>query len=174
MDIVKELAKVNSSKKFGEEVVNGLISEFKELQHKIYLFQIVVMANKIEDAVAKGIFSKTKFIDIDIVIEDGGSHRVVYDLLDKNKEFIEPYNKNGEDTKQAKLLNKLVDKIEGFSAEQINPKLNENIILELKLGIKEKIFDLFLSKELKSIYDYNQMQLELSNGQESNTKRPKI
>lgn len=46
-----------------------------------------------------------------------------------------------------------------FYSEKL--KDNSKHCLELKLGIKEKILDLFLCEELKKVYEYSNMQLDL-------------
>jgi len=174
MDIKKELAQLNSSKNFGEDIVDDLASQLKEFKDKVHLFNVIFIANKIEDAVINGFFINEKYLNLDLMIQQGFNYNIMCDLLDEDRGLILDYTNINSNTKQTEFIQNLFNKINGFSSEDINSEFDKDVELELKLGIKDKIIDLLLSKELKATLEYNKMGMELPKTPKNKSKNIKM
>jgi hypothetical protein len=185
MDIKKELEEISSSQNFGASIYNELkkqeeelINQQNELLKKMHLINIISAAHEIESLIENNFFDKNgvKFLEIITGTDYHNNKEVYFDCLDKDKEFAEHPSDDEDNNYYPNLLSKIF-KIEELNLELTNIKFksDDNKTFELKVGVGEKILKLFLSKELKAIYDYNKMQVDVpNNNNNENGKRLKI
>lgn len=177
MDIKKELEKLNSTKGFGENIIKDIINEQEELEKKLYLFKVMVLANKLEDAVGKDFFKPEQIASVKIFFEFYDHIYVdteFYLITESGEKVSESHNKIYYE-KPILFFGELFgelgrNKVDFISSDN---ELKE-IKIELKSGIKEKVLEIFLSEELKTILEYNKMELDLPNNNENNSKRMKM
>lgn len=181
MDIRKELVQITEDSNYAENLVEGIAFQLEELVKKSYLFKVIAFANTMEKVVESGLFKEesVKYIVPECFYagnEYTGNKGCEFGcslIDDKGRTFVQ--DSSGGYTQSAKIIRSALNKVEGFSAELVNDKfLGVDHRLELTIGIGEKIIDLFLNEELKKIYDYNKMQLEVPNYNDSSTKKLKM
>jgi hypothetical protein len=169
MDITNDLKKILLNNKYGDEIVINIKKKQDELVIKLHLFKIISLSNKVEKAVNKNFFEGTniKFIEMECLHDEDGLF-INFSLSDKNHTLIA----SSHYPKQKIFFNSLFSHIKDLDVNLSNQILLKSYhILELKFGVGEKLLDLFLSEELKKIYDYNKMKIDLPN---SNEKVKKI
>jgi hypothetical protein len=176
MDIKNELQSLNSNDKLGLEIVKKLELEQLELLKKMHIFKSVLLANQLERLVSTDFFSKVgmNILKLNQKYHKDFGHNINFYLVDerrnKNYTYYDTFT-----VEQAVVLHKVFENFGMFNIELTDKKLMENmhISFDLKPGIKEKFLEIILSKELKSIYEYNNMGLELENNN-SSSKKPKL
>jgi hypothetical protein len=183
MDIKKELEKFESANDYGSKLVNEMKTQVEELNKKVYLFKALTLAKKLEEKVNTDFFKNEEMKFIQLIVDRHETktehYKMMIGILDKNKELIVPTNDQGVNNNQTvwlmKVLKELLEdgKLDNkfMNKEAIN---KHGSILELKSGIYQDILDLFLSKELKNTYEYNKMQTEIPENNESNPKKMKV
>jgi hypothetical protein len=173
MDIREELKDLLYENKSAHDLRNEIIQEKVQIEKKLQIIQAISLAQKMEKAVKENLFHdftsityEIKFYSLDFSVD--------YSLKIKNRK-----------THSKVLSSELTDFIDKISLDirLLNPNyrnydklnnLNSIHTFEFKHGIGEEILELFLSKELKTVVDYNKMQLELPNNNESASKKLKI
>ncbi len=172
MDITKELLEINSSKDAGASLYQDIKRQQEELLQKRHIVQILCAATEIEILIAEGFFEKdkVKFLTISGDQDYNGNCRIVFDGLDKDQEYAmgataDYYERLFENIFKYKELDVFLTDID-FNTDNYN--------LELVPGITEKILEILLSADLKKVYDYNKMQLEMPSNNKNNEKKLKI
>lgn len=142
------------------------------LSQKIYLLKVQSIANQIEEKQLNGFFGNNSNF-IGMIYEQGGDKapEIISGLLDINGMQLASIT----DSDKYMFLHRIFREIDGFSIDFIsdnlkanmrkyNPNRYENNFIDkvkIESGISEELLNLLLSKELKSILDYNNLQLEL-------------
>jgi predicted RNA-binding protein with PIN domain len=170
MDIITELKLGNTENNFLNSLI--YIEEQQELWNKkAHIFNIINLVNRIEQTNNEGLFEAQNIAFIEI-LHKYNSHSgnfVTLNFLNQNKEQIpnvdrEVYNK----------LSPYFAPLDGFNDKYIE-KSDFELSIDLKQNIKEQIFNVLLSAELKNVIEYSQMQIELENGNHmGNIKKTKI
>jgi hypothetical protein len=189
MDIKKELEDFENSDDCGDKLIANIKIKEEEFKKKGYLFKIISFSKKLENLIKQDIFSSNgiKFIRIRFNSVNNAYNKQVYsvryDFFNENRDIISCFTYNDKHnrslTKPAVSFNQLFDSCslnDGFSKNFVNSGIDDNdkYIFELKIGIAEEILQLFLSDELKAIYDYNKMQIDVPSNNNENDKRLKI
>ena len=178
MDIRKELKQIAENNKSADDVVvdisqqyEDLVKQQYELVKRQYIFRVMSLASGIEEAVQQGFFNikNLQWLEIECHETEHG-YGTAFWLMDKDGEFI-----SSKIPEQSGFILHSFDKIMNFHGDfaQENFASGPHKI-EIKTGIGEKLLNLFLSDELRKILEYNKMQLDLPDNNDSNTKRPKI
>jgi hypothetical protein len=169
MDIREELKDLLYENKSAHDLRNEIIQEKVQIEKKLQIIQAISLAQKMEKAVKENLFSNFSLINFEIRFYSL-TLSVKYSLKSKGKKNITP--------ELIEFLDEISHDIELLYAKYRNEKklsnLNPEHKLELKPGIGEKMLELFLAKELKTIVDYNKIQLELPNNNDSASKKLKI
>jgi translation initiation factor 2 beta subunit (eIF-2beta)/eIF-5 len=176
-----DLKEINANIKFENDSVSELNEQQEKLLKKIYLLSTQSIANKIEEQLSKGFFGeKSKFIGLIYEYDGDKGYEFITGLLDKDENQLVSIK----DSDKYTFVNRLFRELDGFSTDFIsdnlkgnmrkfNPNIYESEFINkvlLKQGIEDELLNLILSKELKTILDYNKMQLELNNSNESNKR----
>lgn len=173
MDIIKELEQISNSKDYGNDTIHKAIQESIELEKKIQMLRVISLVDKIEDIVATDLFTKDGIEFLQLTSEydhDLQNHRAEFHLIDKDGGIAAGYY-DFEDSEQARALYNIFEDLGLFDFDLANPKLKlETSDFELKPGIKEELLGLLLNTELKNIYDYSKMQLEIPYNDGTNKK----
>jgi hypothetical protein len=177
MDIKKELKQILSKGKVDDEVFVELSRQHEELRlqqiellKKEHLFKVIALANKIENSVEGDFFSKDgiQWLHIECP-ENQYGYGIHFWLLDKSEETMINVDE------QEKFIENLFSEIHNFNSDFANVEvISGYYYIELVPGIKEHILSLFLSDELKKIYEYNKMQIELPGKNKNNSKKIKM
>jgi len=140
-----------------------------------HLYKICNFAYRLEDKIAIDFFKKGGVDSIDIMCQyefhDG--YVLYFDIIDKEGKIMNKLDYRLKKLEQVKIIDSLVLDLKVFEKKFTNFKENICYPLNLKLGISEEVLDLFLSKDLRTIFDYDIMQLELSS-ENNKTKKIKI
>ena len=172
MDIKEELKELMNDDKSANSLMAEINQEKVKLEKKLHIIQVVSITNRMEKAVEEKFFNDFDFIN--------------YEIRFYSLEFSVNYTlqNKGKRTPSKNISPEIVKFLDDLSSDiqSLNPKykndrlsnLNREHKLELKPGIGEQMLELFLSKELKNIVDYNKMQLELPTNNDSISKKLKI
>jgi hypothetical protein len=175
MDITKELKELNSTDNFGNKILQELEVQQDEFNKKLYLIQMLSAAKEIESMVNEGFFKLNNIDWLYMNIYESKFEKKFHKITMRvgGENFIK-------DSHEQEFYNlkikKIFKNIEEINLKLVNEELliNHEFYLDLIPGVEQKILDLFLSDELKKVLEYNQMQLELSNNNDSNNKKLKL
>jgi hypothetical protein len=176
MNIKDELKKLDYDEQLGEEIIKKHQLKQEELMKKIHIFKSVLLTNKIEKLVSTDIFSKVNIntLKISKKQEKNIGDKIVFYLIDESNKAFSYFDSHA--IKQTQILYEVFENFGVFNVSLTNNKLIEHmhISLELKPGIKDKILEIILSKELKKIYEYNKFDLDLPDNSGNNNKKLKL
>lgn len=170
MDIKADLEEIILNDRCGDEIVANMKKQQDELIIKVHLFNVISLSHKIKKAIEQNFFSSTdiKYFDMECLHDEEGLF-IHFNLNDKNQKLLVSSCYPA----QKQFLNSVFSQVKDLDINLCNKTLLKYHILELDVGIEEKLLDMFLSEELKKIYDYNKMLIDLPNGNE-NSKRLKV
>jgi hypothetical protein len=181
MDIKTELMQIESDNSSIDKLVQDIEFQENELLKKAHILKIVALANKIESMIKTDLFTEYKVDFLEIYWENlvgSDKTKLGFCILDKNKQRLPPLNGNHGFIKPFAAIMKETDKLgffkQSFLKEDALELKPQDMIIELKLGIKDKLLNVLLSNELKKVLEYNKMQLEVPNNNESNSKKLKM
>jgi len=157
MDLSKELNEIKKIKGVKpKSLVNYVVEQNEIMQKKFHILYIFNIANAIDELAKQQVFEKDGVCYLEM---EKGQDCALYD---KHKCYIM------EDNNSYNLLNKLI-KNDSLNLDYIEGYTNTKI--DLKRNIQEQIYKIFLTKDLKSLLDYNQIGIELTNNEPSNQKK---
>lgn len=164
MNIQKELKEFLSRDSNDNKSIIKQAEEYrKTLEKKTHILAVLNIAHVIDKLVDNKILEKAKVSYIKLRIGD------VFDSYDQNKNFLwDAYDK-----KIAKINNSIK---EVFKSELNEKYLGAHLstFIDLEKPVKEQVFKILLSKELRTIVEYNQMQMDLSEKNHEITKKLKL
>ncbi len=177
MDIKEDLKKIATNSDIGINIINQAEEEQYQLSRKIHILKVVYFAETIKKLVETDFFSKDKieYLQLKYKYDDNiETDTLEFHLLNSNSEKVGGiYDEDCHE--QSKFLYPYFSIFFEFDADLINNKIKTNFInLELNEGIEEAILGLLLNEELKKIYDYNKMNTDLPNSNNSSSKKIKM
>jgi hypothetical protein len=171
MEIAKELASVRNRERTTEDILADIAEQQRQLKLKDHIFKVIHITSVIEDMLVDRMFQR---YDIDLV-----KIGQVYDYDIGNQIEFVFYNANGEETvkyfgnKYIEPVDKLreaFEKLDRFSTNDIcEDFVKHEKSFKVNDELPKKIMDVLLSKELKSIIQYNELQNDLH--ENNNTTR---
>lgn len=175
MDITKELKDLSQDNNFGEDLIEQLKLKEEEIRKKRYLIRVIALTKRFDNIISTKLlenagieFIKLQF-DILRTITNKSVYTFSFNFLDKNRDLVSLFvnNREGVITDEASYINKLFNKFllpEGLPQDLVGNKINDRFkcLLTLNLQVNDQILDVLLSDELKTIYEYNTMQIDLS------------
>lgn len=175
MDIKKEISEIISDNNSVNTVIDKILEEKEQLDKKIHIFKVIDLGNKIEKAIESGLFKKPKVVSINLCLAYQNSEyfETLFSVENNDGDSISLYDNRLYYEKTINFFEEIFIQMGTFRTAFTNGETEHNKI-KLTKGIKEKILNVFLSEELRKIYDYNLMDLELDNSNEKNNKRLKI
>jgi GTPase Era involved in 16S rRNA processing len=162
MNLMNEIQTIRESGD-AKSVVKILREQKKELEKKLFIVQILQMANHAHKLYEERVFEDNKLhlFEISWYVEDGVGNAFNYQFKSKSDEIIYMTVSNG------RKLTPLVDPLlalmnfnEDFISDEF--KNDNKCVLEVDENIREKILNILLSKELKKQLEYNELQLDIS------------
>lgn len=175
MDIKNELKEITLNSDSVNEVIKSIMDEQEKLEKKLHLFNIISLADKIEKFVEEGYFDNPKVISLNLVFDFQNYiyFSTGFFLKDEDNNILSMDDNKIYYEKPMLFFKEIFSDLGwfkvNFMSEDHEPK---ELILEI--GIKDKILDIFLSEELKSIYEYNKMQIDLPDDNISSAKKIKV
>ena len=155
MDIKEHFKNIMNGKNV-DEVVEDINRQQEDLNKISHLFKSISLAKKIEKFLEDGRFKddNIKYLDFEYVTIGYKGNEINFWLVNEEESFIV----NG----LRHLVRAAFSCIEGFEDKYVNENfIHQEYRLEVKPGIGEQLLNLFLSYELKKIYEYNKMELDL-------------
>jgi hypothetical protein len=170
MDIKKELKQIISEGKNPDDCVADIENQKLELLKKSHLLKTISLANKIEGFVRNDAFTEKQigFLELEYFYGDLSAGQIDFTLLTNDGQFmiVNAYDRA--------LVREALSHIKGFEDKFVNDDFaGKEHRLELKPGIGKEIISLFLSDELKKIYEYSKMQAEIPEN-DNHSKRLKM
>lgn len=188
MDIKKELQQVEIDNNDSVlQIRNAMEAERDDLEKKIHIFKAIEIVNVIDEMVRTNL--KELYLEsiYGIVIshsndEDSNRQRFYFNGIGKHGERLgNPVSRFREGLPPLKnphylKLQELFSPYEGFgyAPKSCNYGDDKTEIFYFSENIKDKVLGFLLGDELKSIFDYNHMDLSLSSVNKVNAKSPKI
>ncbi len=157
MDIKEEFKNIINGKN-ADKVVEEIAIEQENLAKMSHLFKSISLANKIEKILEEGRFQEQnlKHLAIEYKIRGIEGGEIEFWILNEDGGFI--VNALRHEVKQAFSC------INGFDYRFVSENFfHKEYKLDLKIGIGEELLNLLLSDELKKVYEYHKMELELPN-----------
>jgi len=168
MDIKAELKEIILHGADADNLVKDIAIQQEELLKKSHLLKVISFSNKMEKFVAENVFvdSDIGYLELESLYNASDNAEIEISFLSEHKkDYIG-------DKKLRYLIKGALKDIQNCSKEFLHESFNnKNYILDLKLGIGNKILEIFLSDQLKKVYDYSKMQAELS---ENNNQEKKL
>jgi hypothetical protein len=179
----KELHSLKNNMNFANENIDILIEQEEELSKKIYLLTAQSVANYLSIKLSQYFFdSNVKFIGINYNHILFTGYKINLEILDENKVRI------AETKVQHDFLSKLCEKMKDIPISYVSNNLKEHILitnvsgedhkiysyLKLDSKIGDELLELLFSNDLKKIYNYNKMQLDLAVHNNGRKKELKI
>jgi hypothetical protein len=175
MDLTKEFKTMQNDGN-SKNIVAQLREKQIEIEKKIFIVQIVDMANYAQKLYEEKVFQENKIhlFEVSWNFEDGVGNAFDYRFKDEaNENIIYLTVKNA--NKLSPMLNCLTS-LMGFNDDFLSEGFNhyQKNLLEINKNIKEKILNLFLSEELKKIVEYNELELNIDKKEQLTKQRSKI
>jgi hypothetical protein len=185
MDIKRELEDFEASTDYGDGLIQYLKIKEEELKKTRYLLRVISLAKRLESLISTNFFRNAEIefirIELDLIPRRVGEPVYTFnsEFFDKDRNIISSYVKEGVITDEAHCLRGIYNKFilpEGLPADLVSSKIQDSLkhFLELNSEFREQILDLFLSDELKKVYEYNKMNIELPVSSEDSSKKLKI
>jgi hypothetical protein len=187
MDIIKELKEFEFSADFGDGLIQELKVKEEEARKKRYLIRVMSITKKFENLMSTDFFKNAgiEFIrfELDLIPRRVGDKVYTFnsEFFDKDRNIISSYidKEQGIITNEAGCVNKLFQTFilhEGLPPDLVSSEIYDGSkhTLDLKADVNEEMLKLFLSQELKQIYDYSKMNMELPHNDIKGGKKLKV
>jgi hypothetical protein len=175
MDISKELKQINDGSKSVDDIYTDIEAQKKELDIKSHIFWAINIKNKIQELLENNLFSRydakeLKIINATNIYNQGNNLRI--DLYNFDKEDLDIDEILTDDNFLS--LKKLMRKLQ-LQDNNVNPQLNniDGTFLKIDENLHGNIFELLLSKELKSFLEYSELEASM-HSQNSHVKKSKL
>jgi len=176
MDITKDLKRVMTKNASANEIVDDICNLQDELRLKAHIFKVLSLANKIDESINENALKNTniKLISLEFLHEIDDDDRrgfiVNYSFHDVNNNLIPRFKISDLNASFTKAFLE----IKNVDINLTNKKELEKFhMLEVNETLSDKLLDLFLDKNLKTIFEYNKMQLSLEDSNSNKSKKTK-
>ncbi len=160
MDIGEEISYLKNGSS-SEEILLNLMVEKEELEQKIHIFKVIKLTDSIREMLESNPFERYGITFIELtheVFHSTNESLISFDLYDSNKQRIKDV------VEPIRQIKKLFENMYNIDSSNISHNMNiESNLVELKKGADQEILNLLLSKELKTLFDYQMMQSDLDN-----------
>lgn len=169
MDIIKELELGTIENNF-QDSMDYIEEQQKILNKKSHIFKVIRLANAIEELEKDGIFSSHNIEFINLLHKHNSPiGNFVRFVFANSKEDI-PVLGDGKYSVPYLKIKDYFDALDGFDEDYIQEQDFEVVII-LKVNIKEQIFNNLLSQELRTVVGYSEYQRELKSGNDSEKQK---
>jgi hypothetical protein len=164
MNIQKEIEEILSIDSINPKSITKQAKEYKEnLEKKNHILNVINIFNTIDKLEKNKVFKKYSIHYIKFKLNKP------FDCYDKHRNFL--WDAVDKDIK--KLNESLKDLFNNSLSEKYLGGNMDNFV-DLSKPIKEQIYKILLSKELKQIMEYNEMQIELPHNASEEVKKIKL
>jgi hypothetical protein len=182
IDIIEEIKKAKNDNSYIKNTIEYLKQQEEETKKHLYLFNVLNLTQEFEQMINSKNFEKSRVRTAEINIsvkEDIGNIINIACYNDENMYVDDCYYSKDSgliDVPEIVTINALFSTLDGLSRDYVGDELRGNKIctLNIKEGCSKIILDLLLSNELKTLLAYAEMQDDLSNKNEANSKKMKM
>jgi len=167
MDIIQELKERNENKDALSSILFHVDAEKEKINKKLYLLSVLAFADAIDKRINNGYFRENNVTKFEI-------SQGVYGVI--NILFLE---KDDGIADSMPDIEEIRTRFKEFRTKYANKDLDTHIApkrykVRIDKNFRNKLFDALLSEELKTIFEYSQMNLELSSNSIETNKKPKM
>lgn len=182
INITDEIANFKNDSENIKTTIKKLEIQQEETKKQLYLFKVLNLVQELEEMIKDKVFEKVGIYtaDINVSVDEDIGNIIKLSPYDEDNLFVDEcyYDKNEGivDIKEVQTINHLFSTLNGLNREDISDDLKLNKIETFKIeeGCTKIILDALLSKELKTILEYGEMQHDLSTTNEIKTNKIKI
>jgi thymidine kinase len=182
INIIDELTKIKNDSGHIINTIEKLYVQQEETKKQLYLFKVLNLVHKFEDMIKNNIFEKAGICtaDMSISVNEDIGNIIRLSPYDKDGLYVDDCyyapNKGIVSIQEVVEINDLFLTLNGLNREHINEDFKNNKVYHLTIeeGCTKIIQDALLSKELKTIIEYSEMQVELNNKNENANKKMKM
>lgn len=157
MDVIDEL-KLIKDKGYGHFFDHAM--EQKEIwEKKLHMLKAFNVVTELQSAIEEGFFKEKNVTSFTLEVCYTGTHYYYFSMYE-NEKNVNFFNEIDLDVEPVAKIKGALTEMHGLNLDYIGKVFNEHIYLDSG-NIREKIFDMLLSKELKTILEYSEMQQEL-------------
>ncbi len=177
MDLTNEIKEIQNGKV--EDVISNLRQQNTQVMKKIHIAQVIQIGNFLDILYQDKTLEKLNAINIKMhyYYEPDVGNVINFDLTKSDDSKVYISNDLPKDIldKFCKLNNILFN-LQDFSSSYVNERFKEGQKFAFKIenGVGSKVKELLLSNEFLSLIKYSEMQMELSNNQETINKKHKL
>ena len=171
MDISKELLQLNNNKDELKNILKKFRKEQIIAEQKNHIFNVINLASEIKELAPILIEAGCEVI---LMINCDGRRNYSIELAPRSNDSEDRLDVRDKKQNYLPWFRQLLDITPYFKInnEYTNDFKQQKIYLNSNL--EEQIYDILLSKELKTILDYNQLSLQLNNTDNKVQKAPKV
>ncbi len=167
MDIIQELKERNEKTDALHSILSHLDAQKEEMNKKLHLLRVISLADAIDKRINNGYFRENDVTKFEI---SQGVYGVISIYFSKKDDDL---------ADKMDDIDRICSSLNEFKTKYANKDLDAHISpkrykVRIDKNFKNKLFDALLSDELKTIFEYSQMHLELSDNKNSNTKKVKM
>lgn len=182
VNITDEIASFKNDSGQIKATIKRLEKQQEETKKQLYLFKVLNLVQEFEEMISNKNFEKAEICtaDISIAIKEDIGNIIRISPYNKDNLYVDDCyytpNKGIVAISEVVAINNLFSTLDGLSREYINEDLKNNKVYNLTIeeGCSKIILDALLSKELKTLLSYGEMQHELSNANEPQIKKMKM
>lgn len=149
---------------YGEQAsILNLFSQKEIIEKKIHLTYVVSVLNEIQNMIDGGVFKKSgvQFVKIKKTLDYDIGYIIKFDVLDKEKNLIDMYNKQNNYIPVYDQLHTLFEKVSLGAFSSDNFKEKEELTFAIDRHLVENLRLVFLSVELNSSLAYTLLNNDL-------------
>lgn len=182
INITDEIARFKNDSGNIKTTIKKLEIQQEETKKQLYLFKVLNLVQELEEMIKDKVFEKVGIYtaDINVSVDEDIGNIIKLSPYDEDNLYVDDcyYDKNMGmvDVQEVKNINHLFSTLNGLNREYISDDLKLNKIETFKIeeGCTTIILDALLSKELKTILEYGEMQHDLSSANAPQAKKMKM
>lgn len=171
MNVIEEL-KLMREKGYGDFFDYAM--EQKEIwEKKLHIIKSVNAANEIVNAVKGGFFKENGVTSVTIQICYKNTHYCHFEMY-QDKDTVSFMNEYAIEPEPIARIKAALNDLHGLDLDYIGSKFN-TLADVTSPNIRDEILNMLLSKDLKTILDFSELQFEVKDNEVNNqTKKPKL
>ncbi len=170
MDMIHELKLLNSK---GMSDAFEYVKSQKELwDKKMHIFNVLNLAHELEKWKTENFSDKFKIESIHLYSSIVGDHNPVIRFNLDWSDGKNHYHDMPDFQPHYAIVHDLCKQFHLYNPDYVKQPFKE--VISLNDNITQRILDFMLSDELRTIFDYNKMHLELDNSNTENSKKIKL
>lgn len=171
MNVIDELKRINSE---GYGGFFDYAMEQKEIwEKKLHIIKVVNVANEIDNVIKDGFFKAKGINSITIEICYKGKHYYYFSMYD-NGQKVNLTDEIGLDPEPVAKIRTALNELHGLNLDYVGENFNQHVDINSS-NVRDIILNMLLSKDLKTILDFSEMQCEIKDNEvENKNRKPKL